>query len=378
VIGGPRFLIERSCGLRERFYSIDILRGLAAFSVILFHYHHFVMGFGNNAIPVARLEEVSLLRNLRWFRDYGPMAVPLFWTISGFVFMNIYAGRNVDGRTFFVNRFARLYPLHFVTLLAVAAIQLTSYRSFGQFIIYGNNSVIDFILHLFFASSWFASHSRSFNAPIWSVSIEVLIYAAFWCYARFSKPNLLSALALTAAFLAGTLMAHSLVVLCGAFFFAGTAGYCVVERLPERRRGLVALLSAGLCIAWAAALSTGVLRALPLVLQLLPLFVPLLLCLVLTERAGMRPLYRRFEAIGEITYSIYLWHLPLQMLFLLAVAFGLVPISAVLRDAFVIGYVVVVVAVAYASYRLIERPAQDFLRARLLRRREPVVLFSAP
>ena len=62
----------------------------------------------------------------------GGYAVQMFWTISGFIFFWRYAGR-INDKTmkhyeYFILRFSRLYPLHIVTLVAVAALQLAYFR----------------------------------------------------------------------------------------------------------------------------------------------------------------------------------------------------------------------------------------------------------
>jgi peptidoglycan/LPS O-acetylase OafA/YrhL len=53
--------------------------------------------------------------------EAGECGVWIFWCISGFIFSWKYrdtiSGRSVGGRTFFVFRLSRLYPLHLVTLV---------------------------------------------------------------------------------------------------------------------------------------------------------------------------------------------------------------------------------------------------------------------
>jgi len=75
---------------------------------------------------------------------------------------------------FFVLRFSRLYPLHFATLIFVATLQLGSLSLDGYSIVYPCNDVYHFVLNLFFASVWGFEQCASFNAPVWSVSVEVV------------------------------------------------------------------------------------------------------------------------------------------------------------------------------------------------------------
>jgi peptidoglycan/LPS O-acetylase OafA/YrhL len=108
---------------------------------------------------------------------HGGLAVQMFWTISGFIFFYKYAqrihDRDVRWFQFFIFRFSRLYPLHFVTLLAVAGLQAAAYYAMHkEYFVTGNNDITHFILNLFMASNWFTGIGYSFNSPIWSVSVE--------------------------------------------------------------------------------------------------------------------------------------------------------------------------------------------------------------
>ena len=80
-----------------------------------------------------------------------------------------------DSKKFFVNRFTRLYPLHFITLIIVAVLQFFSFKSLNQFMIFDYNDIYHFFLNIFFISSWGFEKGMSFNQPIWSVSYEIIV-----------------------------------------------------------------------------------------------------------------------------------------------------------------------------------------------------------
>ena len=52
-----------------------------------------------------------------------------------------------------------------------------SLNKFGNYQINSINDTYHFILNFFFISGWGFEKSYSFNGPIWSVSIELIIYA---------------------------------------------------------------------------------------------------------------------------------------------------------------------------------------------------------
>lgn len=84
----------------KRLTAVDSLRGLAALSVVLFHYtYNFDVKYGHSS-PVPS-----------W--PYGYFGVQLFFAVSGFViFMTV--DRSERLRDFVVSRFARLYPVYWV------------------------------------------------------------------------------------------------------------------------------------------------------------------------------------------------------------------------------------------------------------------------
>ena len=143
------------------FYGIDFLRWFAAFGVVLYHYS---LNF--------KVDEISYSNFLNYLvinREFAPQFVWLFWGISGFVFTNIYINRDVNIKKFLISRFARLYPLHFITLVAVTILQFISLKSFGHTQEEYANDFYHFFLHLFFASDWGMQKDWSFNVPVWSV-----------------------------------------------------------------------------------------------------------------------------------------------------------------------------------------------------------------
>lgn len=83
-----------------RFYEIDLLRFLAALSVVFYHYTYRGYSEGHFS-PVSYVE-------LGRFTKYGYLGVELFFIISGYVVLLSAQGKTV--RQFFISRITRLYP----------------------------------------------------------------------------------------------------------------------------------------------------------------------------------------------------------------------------------------------------------------------------
>ena len=170
----------------DRFYSLDVLRGVAALSVVFFHWEHFFYAgttwnkFSVKNLPLA--DWIAVLYTKGW------LAVDLFFCLSGFIFYWLYSRSVSEGiigpAKFAVLRFSRLYPLHLVTLLFVALCQKFLIDTNGSYFVFAFNDSKHFLLNLFFASSWGLEGGYSFNGPSWSVSVEILLYALFFVLCR--------------------------------------------------------------------------------------------------------------------------------------------------------------------------------------------------
>lgn len=348
-------------GLPARFLLLDVARALAALAVLFWHYQHFsyplgatTLGEGSMARPFGSV--FGLLY------DHGRHAVPFFWIISGLVFARVYlVGQASTTRRFFANRFGRLYPLHIATLLAVVLLQWVATRQFGTQLIYEQNDGYHFALNLLLASAWGLEQGYSFNAPIWSVSVEIVIYALFWmlqyplrrCGPRF-------ALVLTLAFLACLMLAPAdLILRCGFYFFLGVSLLWLYQAV-YRRRGV--LMTVGVVLAGAGA--AGLLAGMSPFWQfyaLSAMFSGAVLLLLALDCYVPARMQRACNAIGDLTYGMYLWHFPLQLL-------AIIVFGAAIRDVaenpiFLIIYITAVIAMARLGFITIERPLHRRIRS---------------
>lgn len=352
----------------QRYYLIDGLRTICALIVVLYHYRNM---FTNPAAVHAGIgfdahRDMLFFRYIPWVIDQGALAVMMFWTISGFIFAHMYsARRTISGYKFFVRRFSRLYPLHFVTLFYVALLQIAAVQALGTQIGHGNNSLWNFVLNLFFVSGWNHNDMFSFNVPAWSVSVEVAIYIAFFVLLKYVGVTLLTTLCAAVASAVLMLLSKNLIPVCGFYFFLGSAAWVVMHRLEAmapRARGM--LLAGVVCAAVLPLLVQFSGRSLPLSLVLAPLCAGTLALLAMIEqRLPREP--AALEAIGDITYSTYLLHIPMQMTFIFAMMAGLIPPRILLHPAAPAVYLLVVILAGHYCFRHFERPAQDFLRKRL-------------
>jgi peptidoglycan/LPS O-acetylase OafA/YrhL len=334
----------------RRYAYVDLLRGLAALTVLICHYQWFY-----SIEPGEWLNGADLpLEGLLWpVYRFGGTAVQLFWVLSGFVFIIRYGadGRRLALGQFAVSRIARLYPLHLATLLIVAALQWASKAQSGEFIVYSNNDVPHFVAQLFLASNWFTME-HSFNAPIWSVSVEVLIYAAFALFMRSVGASLSAAIALVAAGYLATHWLGSPITSCLALFFAGAS---LAIALPWAQRTL------GRTTIPLAILGLGVAVYIPGLLVYLG--APCAVALFASLDHQLPALPTRWHWIGAITYSVYLLHMPVLIAARLLLGDRLTPWLP--HALTLMLFVSVVIILSILSFRHFELPAQKWVRRQL-------------
>jgi peptidoglycan/LPS O-acetylase OafA/YrhL len=96
---------------RKHLYLLDVLRGLASLSIVLWHYQQFFWVGAEGSTQLQR-ETLPLYAILWPFYDKGYVAVDVFFGISGLVFYYLYSealyDRAVSWRQFWLLRFSRL------------------------------------------------------------------------------------------------------------------------------------------------------------------------------------------------------------------------------------------------------------------------------
>ncbi len=349
----------------NKLLGLELLRFLTAFAILLFHYRQFAFVGGR---------EVGLVQDqlpIYWLfgplYQSGPYAVRIFWCISGFIFFWKYrdavGGRLLDGWRFFVLRFSRLYPLHLVTLLFVAALQPLYFKLTGSFFVYENNDALHFLLQLLMASNATTQEALSFNGPIWSISVEVLVYFFFFVMLLATRSWLLNLVVI-----AFSLTIPGQIADCFAFFYAG--GLAAIARQHVTSRPLTvegaSWLALGVFLLCGYWLTNGRLESIGLLVMLI--CTPMLLYSLSREMVLPARLQQIVEAAGNMTYSSYLLQFPIQLAMMLGFALIRAP-APIYDNAFFGLYVGTTLLASYLSYRYFEAPAQRLIRDALLQPR---------
>jgi len=345
--------------------GLELIRFISAIAVLFWHYQHFSF-VADQQVGFIR-ENQPLYRFFSLFYDYGFYGVQVFWCLSGFIFFWKYreaiASGSVGLRKFFVLRFSRLYPLHIVTLLLVGALQMAYYSQQGYYFVYQANDLKHFLLQLGLASHWGFQAGYSFNGPIWSISVEVVAYIVFFALLRHAgRSAWINVAVLAACAAAKWAQVPSHIIDCIAFFYAGglaAIAYRCMEGSKHKAR-LNYLLFA-IIVLVPAALYRRVPDTEPVIHLFLLLWLPPVLYLCARKMTLTARIHSVVEAAGNMTYSSYLIHFPIQLT--LAWYFTAVgkPIPYYSTKFFLLFMGLSLVA-AYFIYRLFELPAQNYIR----------------
>ncbi|MDB5524267.1 MAG: hypothetical protein JWM58_2030 [Rhizobium sp.] len=317
-----------------RIASLDGLRGIAASAVVYAHIEFFYPTIN----PWIKL-------------NTGDVAVAIFFSLSGFLMALLYGERRFDAADYLVHRFARIYPVYLVSVLFVAALTAI----YGNGYVYPIEGMEQLLRHVLLIGS---------TGVFWSIPPEIQFYLFFlliWLWLLDPRRYQLVAVA-TATFL-----------VVDAFFGFPGPGILLTSKLPYFLFGALAGRLFALQKTHPDGTGTGIAVLGLLVFFMLAqgVFPPktsfwgLTSALTATMIVYFAACNNRLSAavlgckpltfIGRISFSLYLFHLP--VIFLGMKAFdGVMPLEAALAVSIVIAYIV-----AWMCYTLIEDPSRRFV-----------------
>jgi peptidoglycan/LPS O-acetylase OafA/YrhL len=372
----------RSVGNRYR--SLDAIRGIAALGVVLFHYrNHF------GTAPYAKLLEPVYQRGL--------IFVDLFFVMSGYLLVTIYAGRR-DFWALVWRRVARLVPLHWLMLALATILQHLIVRRYGGPFIYVQNDAYHFLLNLLLLHGCGLSNGFSFDGPSWSISVEWLVNLLLFALLAAGIKRLTLAACALVLLSSLALWHHGRSMLANglyggyvdALLLRGIAGFftgvALTRLVPlatepgvpvpdvwERAAGhlwdLVLLLSVVALFIFMA--SNAVARRPGVDFVVVLMVVPALIAGAVHGRWAARALaLPPLQWLGRVSYSLYLVHFPMQALFVLlfpypdrALNYG--------RPSVLAGYLAATLLTSQLTFRFVELPAQSLLQSLSIRKQAP-------
>jgi peptidoglycan/LPS O-acetylase OafA/YrhL len=336
--------------------STNFLRGAASLSVLIWHYQHFF--FSNREAFTPNIQ--PFFKYLQFFYLNGYFAVQLFWCISGLVLCHAYMSRpQVSFRGFTLARFSRLYPLHLITLIVVALLQILSRSILGANQIYFENDLKHFLLNLIFIQNWGFQDGESFNAPSWSVSVEIAVYMLFFIFLKtLRRTKSLGSIAMLGFWILVTNAFPSIFFgECLSYFLVGVSIWFATSKRTFKQSLFNGLLSSSISY---LLLSHGNPNNAAAIIITLVFLVSML------DRFPRFFNQRLFKRFGELTYSVFLWHVPLQLVVIISVFNFNIDQSIYKSPLFLFAFLMATYAISNISFIYIERPAKEYLGSKFM------------
>lgn len=366
----------------RRIYLLDLARAFAAISVVLQHYQHFYL---------VKLEKFDRYKQPLYdiigpLYNFGSQAVPFFYMLSGFIFFQFYFikinKKEISFKNFFILRFSRLYPLHFFTLILTLVIQHIYFNIENNFFIFNENNTINFVKHLFLIQQWpFIGEisPESFNAPSFSISVELFLYLFFFIFSLKFMKNIfeVSIIILLSIFL---YYWHETNLILGfvLFYYGGFIYHItkIILILLNKFRNLMVVLIFIINVLVFSNLLDEIFLNIQLSIQeiyggRLMLFLyfvklPLVIININIIQNYFNNLGDKVQFLGDISYTIYLIHFPLQIiLFIINDKYLLLDYSNI---TFFLIYIFTVLSFSYIVYKYIELPSKIYIRNLLIKK----------
>jgi len=346
----------------RRLVELDVLRFVAAFAVMSFHFMAASKSLWDE-YPTKLFEPVARLTTL------GILGVELFFLISGFVILMSVWGHTVG--EFAVSRVSRLYPAYWFAVLMI----FIMYRFSGVAGFDPKLSDGEYLLNLtMFQGAFGVGHA---GGVFWSLWVELRFYVLMALFSLVGITMRRCLVFLVAwcglALLAELTQNETLVFVFmprqAPYFIAGMA-FFLIHRFGARSGAFVPwlLVAAGYGMSLYAAMERVGERVRLVGIKHYPappeaVVVAITLVYVLMAAVALGWLRwqrcRRLVPLGALTYPLYLLHQTISAVVIPAYRDVLNPwLLAVLTMAVSIG-------LAYVVYRVVDKPGQRWLRARL-------------
>ena len=351
----------------ERLYLLDICRGIAAYCIVIFHYRIFY----NPNINTTYFEKNNqpFYNILFPAYEHGWIAVQFFFTISGFIFYYLYLykiqNNKISWKNFFILRFSRLYPLHFITLNFLLLLYFIFKLKGLTLFSFSEINIKHYFLNILLISSWGFENNASFNTPSWSISIEVMLYALFFFITK-TKIKIFYSTAFLILFSIFIFYFNKLIAYGIFCFFIGGFTYLIIEKINNYKikKNNFIILFFTICVAAIFFIKEYKITEIYFKIVILTIFFPSLIIFLFYFQKLNKKIGKKISLIGDVSYSLYLIHFIMQI-----IIFGILQYNNIKLDfnseIYFLSYVIILSTISFFSYRYFEKPMQKYFRKKL-------------
>jgi peptidoglycan/LPS O-acetylase OafA/YrhL len=361
---------------RPQIAFIHGLRGIAALLVVWAHLGSLWLAVNDETSALDHAYRRLIVEPFRVFQNGGHLGVVLFFLVSGYIIT--YTSLREDRTSFAVKRILRLGP-PLMLALVVSWLYVQVAGHYGSRPIGVNDGGF---LHWLSALLLVDGYQGSFALDVtWTLVIEVLFYTFTFAFLGLTRANPeRSTWALTCVWAIFTVFqsavppfSNSGIITLPAYIAFLLVGRCIYLWSAGLIRPIVGALNATLALVLFSTISESLApgfisgpRILPDAEPFYSYIYALILFLGLMAAAPKRTV-QPFTLLGDISYSLYLLHIPVGFIvFEVAAGSAIPPANETLRS------IPPANGVSWVSYRLVEVPSQRLAR-RILQRRAKAI-----
>lgn len=375
--------------------EIASLDGLRAVAVTMTVVPHLLWAMVDSSRTSKTTADWLVQTRFFWSDGIAVSGVVLFFVLSGFLLFMPYARAMLglqsfpSARKFYVRRALRILPAYWVSIVLLVLFFQTQYQKPAYW--------YDLGLHVFMVHNWTQETDRTLNTPFWTMAVEsqyyVLLplfafvmfalakarrykllaglflllaaaspaYELAWSFSKTRLPEFFAHITILEVF--GYMITFVVGMLCSLSYIAITQTQRVnipVEKIQALAR-IAGLVGIGGYLIWLVGVNfwSPLLQMRQIIVG--PCFGGILLGTLLGWPSWSRLFSKpSFRFIGVISYSLYIWNLPIY-------EHVIVPIAQIFGSdliTFGLGLLltpVILIPFAFASYHMVERP---FLKVR--------------
>jgi len=361
---------------QQRLYLLDLARAFAAICIVLQHYQHFYLYQDQNFYR----SDQPFFEIIGFAYNFGSQAVPFFFLLSGFIFFTFYYKKIFSGeinfKNFIILRLTRLYPLHILTLIAIILLQQIYFHFENNYFIWEASNIRTFLAHIFLIQEWPMIKPyvpNGFNAPSFSISIELFLYISFFFVSLNYAKNISQVSMIVIVSVALYCVIKSSFTLGILLFYYGGFVFYLLEKIKKtiernKKFAITVLLIINLIIFsqllnnyfLELQLELNTIIGTRLMILLYFIKFPLIIINLMMIQIFFKNIGKNLQIFGDISYTIYLIHFPLQ-----------IPFEIISNNFFRINYnsniifllyIFVVLLVSIITYKFFELPSKKFFR----------------
>jgi hypothetical protein len=305
--------------------SIVALKGIAAIIIAFIYHYRENFSILGNIFPFANIPIINFLSTK------GYLFVELFFIISGILFILAYhekiKNEELDFHKFIMKKIKSIFPLMIISILFMGLLEFVYYYKHGNWWYFSSDIWSIFTSLTGTSIGWYGQKFVT-NAPIWYISILFQCYIISFIISKFNKKLNNIYLYILVILIGLSIQAYGINIFifnamsargCTSFFIGCILGFIIKHKYLDKYKLQLTILSLlNLIVIPLIYYKLGE-KGIGNVSYILQFIIyPSIIYLSFNNEIIKWILERKiFQFFGKISFSIYIWNIPLHLLTLM-------------------------------------------------------------